>query len=101
MAIDIETDDVDAQPRACTLCERARSLTFHHLIPKKLHKRTRFKKSYSRDVLRDGVMLCRLCHQGLHDLYDEMTLATRLHTVERLRADDAVMRHVAWVEKQK
>ena len=54
---------------ACPLCQRQVALTFHHLIPKKMHRRTYFKKNYKRAQLHEGIMICRLCHDGLHDLY--------------------------------
>ena len=68
------------QTTRCALCEREVALTFHHLIPRKVHRRTRFRRHYTRESLNEGVMLCRLCHRGVHRLYDEMTLATRLNT---------------------
>jgi 5-methylcytosine-specific restriction endonuclease McrA len=85
----------------CPLCHRTLPLTFHHLIPKKLHRRTRFKKRYSKAELNQGVSVCRRCHDGIHDHYDEMTLAQRFATVESLLADPALQTHAAWVAKQK
>ncbi len=86
---------------ACILCERENALTFHHLIPRKLHKRKRFAKRYSKDDLNAGIMICQRCHKGLHKLYSENELGTRLNTAQSLRDDDAVARHIAWVAKQK
>jgi hypothetical protein len=83
------------------LCEREVLLTFHHLIPKKLHRRTRFKKDYSKDELNQGVFICRLCHNGIHAHYDEMTLAREFHNLEKLKADPNIRRHANWVAKQK
>lgn len=85
----------------CSLCQRETALTFHHLIPRKLHKRNRFAKRYTREQLNVGVMLCRRCHKGIHRLYDEMELGSRLNTETALREDPAIARHVAWVARQK
>ena len=85
----------------CELCRRTTHLTFHHLIPRKLHRRTRFKKHYSRQDLNRGIDICRQCHNGLHDLYDEMTLARQFSTLDALLGDEAVMRHATWVSRQK
>ncbi|MEJ2309562.1 MAG: hypothetical protein P8Z31_11665 [Gammaproteobacteria bacterium] len=85
----------------CQLCRRTTRLTFHHLIPKKLHRRRRFRKDYSREELNRGIDICRQCHNGLHDLYDEMTLARQLSTLDALLHDEAVMRHVRWASRQK
>lgn len=91
---------VDRQGK-CPLCGRVLALTFHHLIPRKLHRRARFKKQYSRADLNKGVFICRLCHDGLHDRYDEMTLANQFATVEQIKANPAIQRHAEWVAKQK
>lgn len=85
----------------CTLCGRARALTFHHLIPRKLHRRNRFRRIYTRDELQAGIDVCRLCHHGLHALFDEVTLGERLATLDDLRADPEIRKHVAWSRKQK
>ncbi len=85
----------------CVLCQRETALTFHHLIPKKLHKRNRFARKYSREELNEGLMLCRRCHRGLHKLYSESELGSRLNTEAALREDPAIARHVAWVARQK
>ena len=85
----------------CALCGRETALTFHHLIPRKMHRRSRFRKRYSRDELNTGIDICPRCHRGLHRLYDEMTLATTLNTLDALREDDAIQRHARWVRRQK
>ncbi|MGD1909095.1 MAG: hypothetical protein ACFB0C_24330 [Leptolyngbyaceae cyanobacterium] len=85
----------------CPLCGRLVPLTFHHLIPKKLHRRTHFKKRYSKAELNQGIHICRLCHNGIHDHYDEMTLAKGLSTFERIQADPNIRKHSDWAAKQK
>jgi len=85
----------------CCLCGRHTELTFHHLIPRKVHRRNFFRKTFEREVLLQGIDICRLCHKGLHRLYDEMTLAKQLNTLEALRADPAIQRHIQWVRKQR
>ena len=85
----------------CELCGRKAPLSFHHLIPRKVHRRKRFKKQFSRQQLAVGVKLCQLCHRGIHRLYDEMTLATQLYTKESLADDPVIRKHVHWVRKQK
>jgi hypothetical protein len=85
----------------CSLCGRQAALTFHHLIPRKVHRRPHFRKRYPREVLQQGIPLCVLCHQGIHRLYDELTLARRLSTLDALRADPAIQRHCQWVRKQR
>ncbi len=85
----------------CELCSQIRDLTFHHLIPRKLHKRTRFKKNYSREQLNKGIYICRLCHNGLHRLYNEETLAKLYSDKEKIMADPVLLKHIDWSAKQK
>lgn len=85
----------------CPLCQRECSLTFHHLIPRKLHRRTHFRKHYDREQLNIGVNICRQCHRGIHKQYDEMALGKQLCSLELLQADEDLQRHFQWVSKQR
>lgn len=93
----MESSDEDS----CPLCQRSVNLTFHHLIPKKVQGRNFFKKKYKKRELKDGIMICRLCHDGLHDLYDEMQLGKAYNTLDAILGDPALAKHFAWVAKQK
>ena len=77
------------------------ALTFHHLIPRKVHRRPRFRKRYDKAALAAGIMICRACHAGIHRFYDEMKLARELNSLEALMADEALARHFAWVARQR
>ena len=85
----------------CPCCKRYTRLTFHHLIPKKMHRRTYFKKHYTKEQLQAGVNICRQCHSGIHRFYDEMTLAKQLHTLSVLQADEQLSTFFNWVSKQR
>ena len=85
----------------CLLCGRESELTFHHLIPRKLHRRNFFRKNFNKNELQLGVNICRECHNGIHDLYDEMTLFQRFSDPEALQNDPALQRHFEWVSKQR
>jgi hypothetical protein len=85
----------------CCLCQRQVPLTFHHLIPKKVHRRTYFKKHFTQKILAKGILVCRKCHKGIHGLHDEMTLARIFNSLEKLRNDPDLLRHVEWVARQK
>jgi hypothetical protein len=88
--------------RNCQLCGRDVPLTFHHLIPRRNHRRRFFQRRFDREEMRRrGAWLCRDCHRAIHRLYDERTLGERFNTLEALRADAAVQRHVAWVSRQR
>ncbi len=94
--------DKEDSPPACQLCGRDVPLTFHHLIPRKNHRKRFFQRRFDREEMRTrGVWLCRDCHRAIHQLYDERTLGQHLSTLEALRAEPAVRRHVAWVSRQR
>lgn len=84
----------------CCLCQRKVPLTFHHLIPRKVHRRTHFKKHFSKEALAKGILVCHKCHNGIHRLHNEMTLAKNLNTLEKLIIDDDLIRHIEWVARQ-
>ena len=86
----------------CELCERVKPLTFHHLIPRSMHRKPRFQKRYDKREMRSrGMNICRLCHSGIHDLIPEKDLGDKYSTKELLLAHPALAKHVAWVRKQK
>jgi Na+-translocating ferredoxin:NAD+ oxidoreductase RnfC subunit len=85
----------------CACCGRVVSLTFHHLIPRKMHRRKGFRKRFSKEELNVGVHICRKCHKGVHATYDEITLATRFDTLDKLLSDEALAAHFRWVSKQR
>lgn len=86
----------------CALCARPTRLQFHHLIPRKVHRRAWFARTFGREEMHQrGLWLCRLCHRFIHAQYDEATLGRDLNTLELLRAQPAVQRHVQWAARQK
>jgi len=85
----------------CLTCDRQTALTFHHLIPRKMHRRTHFKKHFSKQQLQTGVMLCRTCHSGIHKRYSEMQLAKSFNTEAQLKEDEELKRFFNWVSKQR
>ena len=85
----------------CPFCQRTLRLTFHHLIPRKLHRRARFKKRDSREQLNRGISICRQCHDGIHDRYDEMRLYQEFADPASLAADASLRRYFDWVARQK
>lgn len=91
------------QPNKCELCGREVRLTFHHLIPRRVHKRTRFIRRHGKEEMRStGLWLCKLCHSGIHMIIpNEKLLAESYYTKELLLAHEGVARHVAWARKQK
>ncbi|MEM1144315.1 MAG: hypothetical protein AAF671_12295 [Pseudomonadota bacterium] len=91
----------DAASEHCATCGRKMRLTFHHLIPRKMHRRNFFRRNYDKQYLNRGIRICTPCHRGIHQRFDEMTLAKHYDTLEKLLADEALARHFAWVARQK
>lgn len=89
------------RPSQCACCGRQVALTFHHLIPKKLHRRAHFKNNFTRNELSAGIYICRRCHTGIHRRHDEMTLAKQFSSLDALLADNDLQQHFNWVAKQR
>lgn len=85
----------------CRTCQRHTMLTFHHLIPRKMHRRTHFKKHFSKEQLQAGIMLCNTCHSGIHQRCSEMQLAKSLNSEALLKNSNELERFFTWVSKQK
>lgn len=84
----------------CELCGREATTTFHHLIPRTLHSKKRFKVRYSYEQLQCGLDLCKLCHHAVHHLLSERELGEKYYTRRLLLENEAIRRHVAWAKKQ-
>jgi hypothetical protein len=91
------------QADRCELCDRRKKLTKHHLVPKAVHSKKRYVNRFGKSEMRKrGLMICKECHNGIHDLIpSEKDLADRYHTKELLLANEAIRKHIAWVKKQK
>jgi 5-methylcytosine-specific restriction endonuclease McrA len=88
----------------CELCGRTDiSLTEHHLIPRKVHRKKLFRKQFDLDEMRHRrISVCRRCHLGIHKLIpDEATLAREYNTLEKLLAHEGLQKHIPWVKKQR
>ena len=85
----------------CCLCGRETDLTFHHLIPRMVHRRKHFKKHFTKEELNTGIDICQQCHSVIHDSYTEMELAKQYHSLDALKADEFLANQFKWVSKQK
>lgn len=89
------------QVAECPLCGRTTHLTFHHLIPRKVHRRTYFKKNFTKQELNLGVDICRTCHNGIHRRLTEMELAKDYASLSALQSHPELSKYFAWVAKQR
>ena len=82
----------------CELCGRERPLTFHHLIPRTVHRNKWFKKRFTRAQMNSGLDLCSDCHGAIHRIVPrEKELARSYNTKELLLEHPEIAKFVAWV----
>jgi hypothetical protein len=85
----------------CELCQSEDAHNFHHFIPRTLHSNKWFKKRYTREQMREGLNLCKSCHQAIHDLIpDEKELGRHYNTMEKLLAHPQVAGYVKWKKER-
>ena len=102
----------------CQLCFRSIPLTLHHLIPKTVHshflskrkKQTRINDNdsndsepsiYTREVLNRCINVCRPCHSAIHKAEDELTLAEKYNTLEKIQNHKDIIKFTSYISKQK
>ena len=87
---------------SCELCHRDLTLTFHHLIPKKVQDKTYIKNKIEidNDLNTYGVHLCKDCHSMVHRKIDHHDLALKFNSVEKILAHPEIEKFVNWVAKQ-
>ncbi|MGF1526380.1 MAG: hypothetical protein ACFCBW_06260 [Candidatus Competibacterales bacterium] len=86
----------------CDLCGRSQPLSFHHLIPRRCHGKTWFRKTFDKAEMKTrGLDICYDCHAFLHRQFDERELGKHLNTREALLAHEDVVRFIQWVRKKK
>ena len=101
-ALQIVMDPKKERSGACALCEReASDITEHHLIPRTTHKKKRFKTKHTVEAMRHTEPFCQPCHRAVHQFYTEKELADNFYTIDLLRADEKIAKHVDWVKKQR
>lgn len=89
-------------PERCELCGRAVPLTFHHLIPRSLHKKRTIQAQFDKaERVSRGLWICRLCHRQIHRLYSRRRLAEELNSREALVGEPEMAKFLTWARKQK
>ena len=84
----------------CELCNRERELTFHHLIPRTLHKNKWFKKNFTKEDMNSGINVCQDCHSSIHKFINEKDLGKNYNTKELLLSHEQVLKFVKWISKR-
>ena len=76
-------------------------LTYHHLIPREVHKKVLKRGWHEEAVLNSVAWLCRPCHSMVHRMESNEELARRWYTVEKLLEREDVQRWRVWVGRQR
>lgn len=66
-----------------------------------MHRRRRYQRRYSREVLGRGIYICRDCHDAIHRTYGEQKLAEAYALPELIGSDPRLRRHFAWLSRQR
>lgn len=97
-----EEEEEEYEPDTCQLCHRYVRLSFHHLIPKMVHKRVISKGMFSKEECQTrGINICRPCHSACHKMISHKDLAYYYNTLDKLLQHDGIARFVEWNSKQK
>ena len=89
-------------PENCELCNRSITLTFHHLIPKKVHKRRDIQEMFSKEECQQrGLWVCTDCHSTIHRTLDHKDLGLVYNSREKLLEHEGISKFVTWVAKQR
>ncbi len=95
-------DSKPHKPDRCETCQREVELTFHHLVPKKMHTKKPILRLHEEiDLMHYGSWVCKDCHKKIHKRFTHHQLATWYYTVPRLLDDHKFRLFVEWVSKQK
>lgn len=93
----------------CEMCQRELKLTFHHLIPKDKHPTYLGKRlpngiegEPTRYFLNSyGLMICRQCHNTVHNIASNEVLAAQYNTLQKLLAHPVIQRWVDFAKKRR
>ena len=90
------------QLRFCAICGRDKPLQFHHLIPKKLHKKREFALRYEKSYMHThGIEVCADCHRQIHRLFDLHELGRYYNTLEKLLQTQQIRKYLRYIVKKK
>ena len=85
----------------CELCGRGGTTqTFHHLIPKKLHKKNIVVELFPDvDLNSYGIMVCSSCHKMIHKKINHFDLATQYYSLEKLKKHVDLSKFITFQQK--
>lgn len=91
----------EQQEQKCPLCGREAHLVPHHFVPKSVQSENWFKKNFTPAQFEEHVMVCVDCHNAIHKFHDSRELGQNINTLEKIMADDKIMKFAKFAAKQK
>ena len=85
----------------CHICNREIELVEHHLIPKTVQKENWFKNNFRAEQFEEKIMVCVDCHNAIHKFHDSRELGQNINTLEKILADDKIVKFAKFAAKQK
>jgi len=88
----------------CELCHRSENVVIdeHHLIPKTLHSSKWFRQKFTKEHMRNAKsLLCRDCHDSIHQFINEKELGRTYNTKEKLMEHEKVAGFVKWIANKR
>ncbi len=85
----------------CELCSKENAvLTFHHLVPRKLHRKSIITKLFPEtDLHTYGIMVCASCHKMIHKKINHFDLATEYNSLQKLKAHQELSKFIRFQQK--
>jgi len=85
----------------CELCEAEEAYNFHHLIPRAMHRRTWFKRNFTKEQMQEGLEVCKGCHKCIHkSIPSEKALGKEYNTKEKLLLHSLIKKYVDWKNRR-
>ena len=87
----------------CECCERFdHDISEHHLIPRTTHRNKRVRRMFSLEEMRARKAdVCQPCHKAVHLFWTEKQLALDVNTLDAIRSDPRMQKHIEWAAKQR
>ena len=85
----------------CELCGSDEVHSEHHLIPRHCHRKSWWKRKFTKEQMQQTIQVCKMCHHSVHDLIpDEKELGRDYFTIELLKSHPAIAKYLAWKQKR-
>ncbi|WP_372716424.1 hypothetical protein [Novipirellula sp.] len=85
----------------CELCEVDYAYNEHHLIPRHCHRKTWWKRRFTKEQMQQTISVCKMCHRSIHNLIpDEKVIGRHYHSIETLKSHPAIANYLAWKRRR-